>query len=47
MQAQHILFNSRLGFYPSGSRIQLETKPKEKNKQKMVKSQLMKKHLLL
>lgn len=46
MQAQHSSFNSRLGFHPSGSRIWLETKSKEKNKQKMVKYQLMKQHLL-
>lgn len=46
MQAQHCSFNPRAGFHPSGSRIQPETKPKEKNQQKMVKSQLMKQHLL-
>lgn len=44
MQAQHRSFNSRLGFHPNGSRIRLETKPKEKNQQKMVKWQLMKQH---
>lgn len=41
MQVQHDSFNSRLGFHSRGSRIQLETKQKTLNKQKMIKSHLM------
>lgn len=40
MQVQHDSFKSRLGFHPWGSRIQLETKPKN-NKQKMIKSHVL------